>query len=129
MERMAKLTKSQVRQMAEELLSNKSVADRYAYLEKRVKAAMVELEMPEIEVKGKGRVFISTSERVNFTPDLARDVLGSLAEKVIEIKESVSNKLVEALVKIGDIGQTEHEQLLAGAKKTDVISLYVRPLK
>jgi hypothetical protein len=115
--------------MAEELLSLKSQADRYAYLEKCLKSAMVELEMGEIPVKGKGRVFISTSERVTFTPDLARDVLGALAEKVIETKESVSNKLVEALVKIGDIGEAEHEQLLAGAKKTPTVSLYVRPLK
>jgi hypothetical protein len=126
---MAKPNKSQTKQMAEELLSLKSQADRYAYLEKRLKSAMVELEMEEIPVKGKGRVFISTSERVTFTPDLARDVLGSLAEKVIEVKESVSNRLVDALVKIGDIGQAEHEQLLAGAKKSDRVSLYVRPLK
>jgi hypothetical protein len=126
---MGKPTKSQVKQMAEELLSIKSVADRYSYLEKRLKSAMIELEMEEIPIRGKGRVFISTSERVTFTPDLARDVLGSLAEKVIEVKESVSNKLVDALVKIGDIGQAEHEQLLAGAKKSDRVSLYVRPLK
>jgi hypothetical protein len=126
---MGKPTKSQVKQMAEELLSIKVVSDRYAYLEKRLKAAMVELEMEEIPIRGQGRVFISTSERVTFAPDLARDVLGALAEKVIEVKESVSNKLVEALVKTGDIGQAEHEQLLAGAKKSDRVSLYVRPLK
>jgi hypothetical protein len=126
---MGKPNKSQTFQMAEELLSIKTVADRYSYLEKRLKAAMVELEIEEIQVKSKGRVFISTSERVTFTPDLARDVLGSLAEKVIEVKESVSNKLVDALVKIGDIGQAEHEQLLAGAQKSDRVSLYVRPLK
>jgi hypothetical protein len=126
---MGKPTKSQVKQMTEELLSIKSVADRYSYLEKRLKSSMLELGMAEIQVKGKGRVFISTSERVTFMPDLARDILGALAEKVIEVKESVSNKLVEALVKTGDIGQAEHEQLLAGAKKSDRVSLYVRPLK
>jgi hypothetical protein len=126
---MGKLTKSQVKQMAEELLSIKTVADRYSYLEKRLKSAMVELEIEEIPIKSKGRVFISTSERISIDPDLARDVLGAVAGKIIEVKETVSNKLLEALVKMGDISGDQQEQLIAGAKKTGVTSLYVRPLK
>jgi hypothetical protein len=126
---MGKPTKSQARQMAEELLSIKSVADRYVYLEKRLKPMMVDLEMPEIEIAGKGRVFVATSQRISVAPELARDVLGSLANKIIEIRESVSNKLLEALVATGDIDGDQHSQLLTGAKKTDVVSLYVRPLK
>lgn len=126
---MVKLTKSQVKQMADELLAIQPVAARYGELEKQLKAAMVDLAMPEIEVDGKGRIFISTSERTTITPDLARQVLGALANKVIEIKESVSNKLVEALVKMGELDHDTHEQLLAGAVKTLVTNLYVRPLK
>lgn len=126
---MAKVTKTQTRQMAEELLSIKPLFDRYKYLEKRLKASMTDLDMDEIEIDGKGRVFISSSERVSVPPGLARDVLGALANKIIEIRESVSNRLLSALVATGDISGDEHEQLLAGAKKTDVMSLYVRPLK
>jgi len=126
---MAKVTKSQVRQMAEELLSIKSVADRYKEIEKGLKSHMVDLDMKEIEIPGQGRVFVSESERVSVAPDLARDVLGAVANKIIEVKESVSNKLLEALVATGDISGDEHEQLMAGADKRAVTSLYVRPLK
>lgn len=127
--KMAKITKSQTRQMAEELLSIKSVADRYKEIEKELKGAMVALDMKEIEVPGSGRVFVSTSERVSVSPALARDVLGAMANKIIEVKESVSNRLLSALVATGDISGDEHEQLLAGADKRAVTSLYVRPLK
>jgi Holliday junction resolvasome RuvABC endonuclease subunit len=123
-----KVTKGQARQMAEELLAIKAVADRYSELEKQLKAAMCELKMQEIAVEGKGRVFIAVSERVTIAPDFARDVLGALANKLIEVKESVSNKLLEALVRTGDITGDQQEQLMAGAKKADVVSLYVRPL-
>jgi hypothetical protein len=126
---MARVTKAQTRQMAEELLSIKAMADRYKDLEKQLKTAMVTLKMDEIEIQGHGRVFVSTSQRISIAPGLARDVLGAVANKIIEIKESVSNRLLEALVTTGDISGDENEQLLAGAKKTDVISLYVRPLK
>ncbi len=126
---MTKVTKAQTRQMAEELISLQPMAERYKRLEKDLKAAMMTLEMDEIPVEGKGRVFISTSERISIAPDLARDVLGAVADKIIEVKESVSNKLLEALVKMGDISGDQQEQLIAGAKKTDVVSLYVRPLK
>jgi hypothetical protein len=115
--------------MAEELLAIQPVAEHYAEMEKQLKGAMVDLAMPEIVVAGKGRVFISTSERTTITPDLARQVLGALANKVIEVKESVSNKLVEALVKMGEIDKSTQEQLQAGAIKTPVTALYVRPLK
>lgn len=126
---MAKITKSQTRQLAEELLSIKSVADRYKEIEKELKERMVTLDMKEIEIPGQGRVFVSSSERVSVPPDLARDVLGAVANKIIEIKESVSNRLLSALVETGDISGDEHEQLLAGADRRAVTSLYVRPLK
>lgn len=126
---MARVTKAQTRQMAEELLSIKAIADRYKVLEGDLKTAMVTLKMDEIEIQGHGRVFVSTSQRLSIDPGLARDVLGAVANKIIEIKESVSNKLLEALVATRDISSGEYEQLLAGAKKTDVVSLYVRPLK
>jgi len=115
--------------MAEELLSIQPIADRYKELEKELKEAMVELEMEEIDVAGQGRVFISRSERVSIAPDLARDVLGAVANKIIEVRESVSNRLLSALVETGDISGEENEQLLAGAKKRAVTNLYVRPLK
>jgi hypothetical protein len=125
----AKLTKGEARRMAEELLAIQAVAKRYAELEKDLKDAMVALEMEEIAVPGQGRVFVSLSERVSVAPELARDVLGALANKIIEIKESVSNSLLSALVATGDIERGQHEQLLAGAKKQRVVNLYVRPLK
>lgn len=115
--------------MAEELLSIKSVADRYKEIETELKGAMVALDMKEIEIPGSGRVFVSVSERVRVSPDLARDVLGAMANKIIEVKESVSNRLLSALVETGDISGDEHKQLLAGAKNREVTSLYVRPLK
>jgi hypothetical protein len=126
---MAKITKARTRQMAEELVTLQPMAERYKRLEKYLKAAMVTLEMDEIPVEGKGRVFISTSERISIAPDSARDILGSVANKIIEVRESVSNKLVDALVITGDINGDQYKQLKAGAKKTDVVSLYVRPLK
>ncbi len=126
---MAKLTKGQVKQMAEELLAIQPMAERAAELEKQLKAAMVDLEMLEVAFAGKGRVFVSTSERMTITPDLARRVLGALADKVIEVKETVSNKLLESLVQMGDLKPEVHERLKAGAIKTPVTALYVRPLK
>jgi hypothetical protein len=125
----AKVTKAETRRMAEELISLQAMAERYKALEKDLKEAMVTLQMNEVLVEGKGRVFVSVSERLSIAPELARDVLGALASKIIEVKESVSNKLLEALVKTGDIRAEQQEQLIAGAKKTDVTSLYVRPLK
>jgi polyhydroxyalkanoate synthesis regulator phasin len=123
------MTKSQARQLAEELLNIRSIYERYQEAEKQLKAGMAELGLDEIKVQHRGRVFISTSQRVSIAPDLARDVLGALANKIIEVKESVSNKLLDALVSTGDIERDQQEQLIAGAKKTDVVSLYVRPLQ
>lgn len=125
----AKLTKAETRAMAEELLTIKAMYDRYKELEKRLKEAMVTLEMEEIKVDGTGRVFISVSQRISIEPSLARDILGAMANKIIEIRESVSNRLLQALVETGDIAKEEQGQLLAGAKKSNVVSLYVRPLK
>lgn len=126
---MARVTKGQARQMAEELLAIRPVAERYATLEKDLKDAMVALQMEEIAVPGQGRVFVSRMERMTIDPGLARDALGSMANKVIEVKESVSNKLLEALVKTGDVDKEQYEQLAFAAKKTVIFNLYIRPLK
>ena len=126
---MVKSTKARTEALAEELLLLQPIVERYKRLEGEIKRAMVELEIPEINVRGSGRVFISTSERITISPDLAREVLSAVANKIIEVREAVSNKLVEALVKTGDITSDEHEQLLVGAKRRPVVSLHVRPLK
>lgn len=125
---MAKWTKAQTRQLAEELLNIRSIYERYQAAEKELKIAMVQLKMDEISIDGRGRVFISESETTTIEPDLAWSVLGDLAVKVIEIKESVSNRLISALVATGDISPEAYERLDAGAKKTPRVSLYVRPL-
>lgn len=126
---MAKPTVSQTKQKVEELLNLKAAYDRYQELEAQVKADMVALKHKEIEVPARGRVFISQSERVTISPGLARDILGALAEKVIQIKESVSNSLIKAFVEVGEINEAQRDRLLDEAEKTPIISLYVRPLK
>ncbi len=126
---MAKPTKAQTKQLAKELLNIRPIYKRYQEAEQELKRNMVTLGMEKIEVKGYGRVFITESETTTISPDLARSVLGDLAVKVIEIKESVKNSLVAALVKTGDISPEAFEQLDKGAKKTPKISLYVRPLE
>lgn len=126
---MAKPTKAQTRQLAEELLNIRCIYERYRAVEKQLKAAMVELGLEEIKIQHSGRVFISTSEVTSIDPDFARDMLGTLANKIIVVSESVSNRLLDALVETGDIDADHEAQLMAGAKKTSRISLYVRPLK
>lgn len=116
--------------MVEELLNIQAVYERYRELEQCIKQGMVELKFSELEIAGKGRVFISQSERVTVSPALAREVLDeALANMLIQITESVPNDLIKALVQVGKISQAQREALLAGAERTPVVSLYVRPLK
>lgn len=127
---MAKLTVSQLRQMVAELLHLAPVVERYKALEKDVKTGMVRLNQTEIDVVGKGRVFISRTDRMTVSTALASEVLGvDLGRKVIVTKESVSNEIVAAFVKAGDISPDLHQQLQERAEHKEVINLYVRPLK
>jgi hypothetical protein len=125
-----RLTKTRMRTLAEELLNIRSIYDRYRVVEKELKEGMAQLGMLKpIEIEGRGNVFISQFEMTSYEPDLARSVLGEeLAGKVIEVKESVKNDLVKALVKTGDISEEAFKRLDEGAKKTPRINLYVRPL-
>lgn len=105
------------------------IARQYKALEEELKAGMVQLGHTQIDLGKKGRVFISQSERVVVPPKLLRDVIGALAEVIIQKKESVPNHLVKAFVETGQINEDQREQLMAEAEKTMVVSLYVRPLK
>lgn len=125
-----KFTYKAVRGMVEELLALHSAVERYKELEGQIKEGMVALKFNEVEFEDKGRVFISTSERIDVPLDVAIRELGQeLADKVIVIKRSVSNEIVKAFVKAGEISEEQREKLLTGAKKTPVTNLYVRPLK
>lgn len=127
---MAKVTKTQLKQMAEELLAIQPVVERSRHLESEIKDAMRRLSMDEVEVAQQGRIFISVSERMTVAPKLARDVLGlDLAGKVIKVKESVSNILVKAFFEAGEITDTQMGELRERAKKTTVVNLHIRPLK
>lgn len=127
---MARLTVSQLRQMVAELLNLAPVIERYKALEKEVKIGMVKLSQDEIDVAGKGRVFIKQTERMTVSPALASEVLGvDLGRKVIVTKESVSNEIIAAFVKAGEIGPELHQELQERAERKDVINLYVRPLQ
>jgi hypothetical protein len=124
-----KLTVRYLRWMVDELLTIQAVAERYKQLEKDIKDGMVKLDQTEIETD-KGRVFISQGERVTIPVEAANEVLGlDLAGKVIQIKKSVSNKLVDAFSEAGEIDGKAHARLLELADHKPVISLYVRPLK
>lgn len=115
--------------MVEELLTIQVVAERYAALEKQIKSDMVALKWKEVVVPGKGRVSISTSERATISPESVRSLLPDLAKQIIQIKESVPNKLVEAFLQGKLITQKQYKALDEQAQRTLVISLYVRPLK
>jgi len=125
-----KPTLRQVRQMVEELLTLAPVYERYKLLEKAIKGDLVELKHTEVEIAGKGRVFISQGERVTVPIKVAVDALGEdLASRVIVTKRFVSNDIVAAFVKAEEISQEQREKLLKGAERKTVTSLYVRPLK
>jgi hypothetical protein len=123
-----KPTVSALRQMVEELLGLHAAVERYGELESAIKSGMLDLKYKEITT-AKGRVFISVSERVAVSPDLAREVLKSGALRIIRTKEYVPNELIKAFCEVGDITEAQRAALLAGAQKTPVTALHVRPLK
>ena len=124
-----KITASAVKAMTEELLNIQVFYERYQELEQAIKAGLVELKYTEMET-GKGRVFISTNERTSVPVEVAIRELGDeLAANVIVVKKSVSNDIVKAFVQAGKISEAQREKLLAGAQKTSVVNLHVRPLK
>lgn len=127
---MAKTTVKELKKMAEELLSLAPLAERYEELKKAVRDGLVEVKYKELEVKGRGRVFISQSERMTVSPELAADILGpELAEKVTVIKKSVPNGILGAFFSTGQISEAKWQELNAQAAKTPVINLHIRPLK
>ena len=127
-----KLTKKELNLMVSELLAIKPIFDRFRELEKQVKRGMVDLELigdeNAIEAQG-GRVFITTSERVSISPELAERVLAGDAERVIVVKRSVPNTRVEELVKAGIISDEAFEAMWSAAERKPVVNLYIRPLK
>ena len=124
-----KITASAVKAMTEELLNIQVFYERYQELEQAIKAGLVELKYTEMET-GKGRVFISTAERVTVPVEVAIRELGEdLATSVIVVKKSVNNDIIKAFVQAGKISEAQREKLLAGAQKTSVVNLHVRPLK
>lgn len=124
-----KVTVSTVRAMVEELFNIQVFYERYKELEQGIKDGLVTLKHTEVVIPDKGRVFISKTEQVTVSPDLAREVLGPDAVRVIRIKEIVPNELIKAFVEVGDISPENRDRLMAGAEKTPRVSLYVRPLK
>jgi hypothetical protein len=126
----ARVTVSGLKKLAAELLELRPAVDRYDELATEIKAGLVKLKYKELDLGDQGRVFISTSEKVTITPALARDELGQkLADKIIQVKETVSNDILAAFVKAGEISQEKYERLLEKAEKTPATSLHVRPLK
>lgn len=130
---MARTSRKQLRALAEELLELRAGKERYEALEKEIKAALAGQNLTGEEnaltVAG-GRIWITTSTKTAIPVELAVSVLGQeLAGKVIEVKKSVSNDQVKAFIKAGDISPDLAKKLDAGAQKTPVVSLFVRPLK
>lgn len=123
-----KYTVGVVKQLVEELLSLKPMADRYKELEAQVKDGMQTIKWAEVE-SDKGRVFISESERITVTPEIAREILGTdFAAKIIQVKESVPNNLIKAFVEVGEINEKQRDELMSLAQRTQVVNLHVRPL-
>lgn len=126
---MAKPTKTQLNQMVDELLTIAAIYDRYRLLEKQVKEGMDTLDLTEIEVAGKGRVFISESVRTTIPVEVAVDVLGQkLARKITQVKRSISKRLFDAFCEAGEIEDALQEAVLERSEHRRAVSLYVRPL-
>jgi hypothetical protein len=126
---MARVTAKQLREKATQIILLKAAYDQYKALEDELKTGMLEINFKEIDLGEAGRVFVSTSERITVSPELALETLGpKLAAKIIQIKKSVPNNLIKAFFEVGDICEGQRDDLLAKAEKTSVTSLYVRPL-
>lgn len=126
------VSKKELTLLVSELLATKAIFDRFKKIEKRVKEGMVELELfgeeNAIQVQA-GRVFVTQSERVTIPAELAEEILGADAEKVIVIKRSVPNNRVEELTKAEVISEEHFQAMWNAAERKPVVSLYIRPLK
>lgn len=126
---MPKLTKSQSKQMAEELITLQPMLERYKQLEAELKVAVQYLKIEEIKTRT-GRVLASISERLTVSPIAARSVLGEeLAKKVIRVKKTVSNPVLKTFHEVGDITDDQMICLRKSAEKKIVVSLHIRPLE
>jgi hypothetical protein len=125
-----KPTVAQLKQKVEELLTIKDVADRYAELKEQIKADMVALNWKEVDIPGKGNVFISPSTKNEYSTALAEDVLGvELASKIIQVKRAVSSEILAAFIKAGEITEAQADLLEKRCEKKAVVALNIRPLK
>lgn len=115
--------------MVEELLSLNPLYKRYEKLKDQVKAGLQQFKLTEYDIEGLGMVEIQNSDRLTVPPEIARQILGDLAKKVIEVEEKVSNELLKACVKMGDINEEQRQALLEGANKTPIVSLTIKPAK
>lgn len=126
----SKTTVKQLSSEAAELLRLRPMVERYKELEQLLREGMIEIGYTQIDVSGRGRVWCQETERVTVDPAVVRSVLGEQrAEKVIQKKESVPNRLLNTFAEIGDISGSEMDQILAEAERVKVVNLYVRPLK
>lgn len=126
---MAKLTKAQCEQLVDEIIGLQEYVDRYKEIEKLLKENLSRFAEDGVATS-KGRAFVSTSERVEIPVEVANKELGlEMAAKVMVIKRSVANKLVDAFTQAGEITQQQFERLMELAERKPVVSLYVRPLK
>lgn len=130
---MAKPTLTALKQDVRRLLELRAAKEEYEALEAAVKAQMVKLgrvgEEKAVETDN-GRVFVAATVKTAIPVPLASEILGiELATKVIQVKTSVSNDQVKALVKAQLISPEQAAQLDAGATKTPGVSIYVRPLQ
>lgn len=125
-----KTTVAQLKQKVEELLTIKGMADRYNELKDQIKEDMISLKWHDVDIPGKGRVFISPSTKREYSTTLVETVLGTiLANKIIQVKRSVSNEILDAFIKAGEISKGDVIKLEEGAKQTPVVALNIRPLK
>lgn len=125
-----KPTAVQLRQKVEELLTIKDVSDRYTELKDQIKTDMVALKWDNVDIPGKGNVFISPSIKREYPIALAEDVLGTeLASKVIQVKRSVSSEILAAFIKAGEITEAQVKLLEERCEKKSVVALNIRPLK
>jgi hypothetical protein len=125
-----KPTVAQLKQKVEELLTIKDVADRYNELKDQIKADMVALNWKEVDIPGKGHVFISPSTKNEYSVELVQDVLGTkLASKIIQVKRSVSNEILDAFIKAGEVTEAKAKLLEERCEKKPVVALNIRPLK
>lgn len=124
------VTVKQLKMEAAELLRLQPMLNRYKELEQALREGMMAINFTDISVPGSGRVFCKETERITVEPAVVRAVIGEQrAEKVIQKKESVPNRLLSAFAEVGDISGAEMDQILAEAERTTVVNLYVRPLK